>query len=132
MLTRGTEKSIPLTYLYPEFAARSLGAYVEHIDARQQEIHDLVRRNTHQTQLRQKLKNGRAIRANAYIVEDPVWVFCRYVPQKRSPKLFKAWFGPHKVFHVLQDGRMAGSHQMFFSHQGDATGWKRGCALSAV
>ena len=71
MLTRGTEKAIPLTYLYPEFAARSFeshGAYVEHILARQQEIHDLVRRNTHQAQQRQKLKYDRAIRANAYNV----------------------------------------------------------------
>ena len=109
MLTRGTEKAIPLTFLYPEFAARSFeshGAYVEHILARQQEIHDLVRRNKHQAQLRQKLKYGRAIRANAYKVGDPVWVFCRYVPQKGSPKLMKAWRGPHKVVHVLQDGRV--------------------------
>ena len=53
MLTRGTEKAIPLTYLYP-------------VLARQQEIHDLVRRNTHQAQLRQKLKYDRAIRAKAY------------------------------------------------------------------
>ena len=55
---------------------------MEHILARQQEIHDLVRRNTHQAQQRQKLKYDRAIRANAYNVGDPVWVFCRYVPQK--------------------------------------------------
>ena len=68
MLTRGTEKAIPLTYLYPECAARSFeshGAYVEHIIARQQEIHDLVRRKTHQLYLRQKLRYGRAIRMNA-------------------------------------------------------------------
>ena len=109
MLTRGIEKAIPLTFLYPVFAARSFkshGAYVEHILARQQEIHDLVRRNTHQAQLRQKLKYDRAIRANAYNVGDPGWTFCRYVPQKRSPKLMKAWRGPHKVDHVLQDGRV--------------------------
>ena len=59
MLTRRTEKTIPLTFLYPEFAARSFelhGAYVEHILARQLEIYDLARRNTHQAQLRQKLK----------------------------------------------------------------------------
>ena len=109
MLTRGTKKAIPLTYLYPEFAARSFethGAYVEHILARKQEILDLVRRNTHQAQQRQKLKYDRAIRANAYNVGDPVWVFCRYVPQKGSPKLMRAWRGPHKVVHVLQDGRV--------------------------
>ena len=109
MLTRGTEKAIALTYLYPEFAARSFelhGAYVEHILARQQEIHDLVRRNTHQAQQRQKLKYDRAIRANAYNVGDPVWVSCHYVPQKGSAKLMKAWRGPHNVVHVLQDGRV--------------------------
>ena len=109
MLTRGTEKAIPLTYLYPEFAARSFeshGAYVQDILARQQEIHDLVQRNTHQAQLRQKLKYDRVICANAYNVGDPVWVFCRHVPRKRSPELLKAWHGPHKVFHILQDGRV--------------------------
>ena len=65
MLTRGIEKAIPLTFLYPEFAARSFelhGAFVKHILARQQEIHDLVRRNTHQAQLRQKLMYDCAIR----------------------------------------------------------------------
>ena len=109
MLTRGTEKAIPLTFLYPEFAARSFeshGAYVQHILARQQGIHDLVRRNTHQAQLRQKLKFDRAFRANAYYVGDPVWVFCRYVPQKGSPKLMKARRGPRNIVHVLQDGRV--------------------------
>ena len=56
MLARGIENAIPLTYLYAEFAARSFlshGAYVEHLLARQQEIQDLVRRNTHQAQQRQ-------------------------------------------------------------------------------
>ena len=55
ILTRGTEKAIPLTYIYPEFATQSFpthDAYVDHVLARQQEIHDLVRRNTHQAQLR--------------------------------------------------------------------------------
>ena len=38
MLTRGTEKAIPLTYLYSEVATHSfatLGAYVDHVLARQ-------------------------------------------------------------------------------------------------
>ena len=73
MLTRGTEKAIFLLYLYPELAARSFEShvdYVEHILARQKEIHDLVRKSTHQSQLRQKLKSYRAIRANAYNVGD--------------------------------------------------------------
>ena len=105
MLTRGLEKAIPLTYLYPEFATQSFpthDAYVDHVLARQQEFHDLVRRNTHQAQLRQKLKYDRAIRAKAYAVG----VFCRYVPQKGSTKLMRAWCGPHRVVHTLQDGRV--------------------------
>ena len=74
--------------------------------ARQQEIHDLVRRNTHQAQLRQKLKYDRAIQARVYQPGELVWVFCRYVPQKGSPKLMRAWRGPHKVVQVFQDGRV--------------------------
>ena len=35
-----------------------------------------------------------------------MWVFCRYVPQKGSPKLMRAWRGPHKVVQVFQDGRV--------------------------
>ena len=75
MLTRGTEKAIPLTYLYHEFATQSFpthDAYVDHVLARQQAIHGLVRRNTHQSQLRQKLKYDRAIRAKAYAKGDLV------------------------------------------------------------
>ena len=109
MLTRGTEKAIPLTCLYPEFATYSFpthDAYVDHVLARQQEIHDLVRKNTHQAQLRQKLKYDRAIQTKAYSKGDLVWVFCRYVPQKGSPKLMRAWRDPHRIVHTLQDGRV--------------------------
>ena len=109
MLTRGIEKAIPLASLYPEFAAKSFDtheAYVDHVLARQQEIHDLVRHNTHQAQLRQKLKYDRAIRARAYQPGELVWVFCRYVPQKGSPKLMRAWRGPHKVVQVFQEERV--------------------------
>ena len=74
--------------------------------ARQQEIHDLVRRNTHQAQLRQKLKYDHAIQARAYQPGELVWVFCRYVPQKGSPELMRAWRGPHKIVQVFQDGRV--------------------------
>ena len=109
IITRGVEKAIPLTFLYPEFATCSFEsheAYVDHVLARQQEIHNLVRRNTHQAQLRQKLKYDRAIQARAYQSGDLVCVFCRYVPQKGSPKLMRTWRGPHKVVQLLQDGRV--------------------------
>ena len=47
MLHHGAEKSIPLSFIYPEFAARGFDSkeeFVEHLLARQQEIHELVRR----------------------------------------------------------------------------------------
>ena len=109
MFTRCSEKAILLTYLYPEFTARSSEThevYVEHVLARQQEIHDLVRRNTHQAQLRQKLKYDRAIQAKTYLSGELVWVLCRYVPQKGSPKIMRAWRGAHRIVHVLHDGRV--------------------------
>ena len=96
MLTRGMEKAIPLAFLYPEFATLSFEsheAYVDHVIPRQQEYHDL-------------LKYDRDIRAKAYEVGEPVWVYCRYIPQKGSPKLMRAWRGPHKVARVLLEGRV--------------------------
>ena len=87
MLTRGVEKAIPLTFLYPEFATRSFElheAYVDHVLARQQKIHDLVRRITHQAQQRQKLNFDRAIQAQAYQPGNLVWVFCRFAAKRLS------------------------------------------------
>ena len=98
MLTTGMEKPIPLNFLYPEFATQSFEsheAFVDHFLARQKEIHDLVRRNAHQAQQRQKLKYDWVIHAQAYEVDEPVWIFCQYIPMKSSPKLMRAWRGPH-------------------------------------
>ena len=108
MLTRGTEKTISLTYLYHEFATQPFEtheAYVNHVLARQKEMNDLVRQ-THQAQMRLKLKYDRAIPAKAYQIGELLWVFCRYVPQKGSPKLMRVWRGPHRAAHNLQDGRV--------------------------
>ena len=79
---------------------------MEHLLARQQEIHELVRRNTHQAQLRQKLKFDRHLKAKAHAVGDAVWVFCHIIPKGGTRKLIRAWRGPHKVTNVLQDGRL--------------------------
>ena len=70
MLQHGAEKSIPLSFIYPEFAARGFDSkeeFAEHLLARQQEIHELIRRNTHQAQLRQKLKFDRHLKAKAHM-----------------------------------------------------------------
>ena len=83
MLTHGIEKSIPLSFLHPEFATNNFEThqqFVQHLVAGQREIHDLVRRNTHQAQLRQKKQFDKGVKANAYSVGDDVWVFCHDIP----------------------------------------------------
>ena len=108
MLQQGAEKSIPLSFINPEFAAREFESkeeFVEHLLARQQEIHEL-RRNTHQAQVRQKQKFDRHLKAKAHAVGDAVWVFGHIIPKGGTLTLLRAWRGPHKLTDVLQDGRL--------------------------
>ena len=109
MLQHGAEKSIPLSFKYPEFAARECEAkedFAEHLLARQQEIHELVRRNTHQAQIQQKRNFDRHLKAKARAVGDAVGVSCHIITKSGTRKLFRVWRGPHKVTDVLQDGRL--------------------------
>ena len=109
MLQNRAEKSIPLSFIYPKFAARGFDSkeeFVEHLLARQQENHELVRRNTHQAELRQKLQFDRHLKAKGHAVGDAVWLFCHIIPKGDTRKLIRAWRGPHKVTDVLQDGRL--------------------------
>ena len=109
MLQHGAEKSTPLSFNSPEFAVRGFDSreeFVEYLLARQQNIHELVRRNTHQAQLRQKLIFDCHLKAKAHAVGDAVWVFCHIIPKGGTRKLIRLWRGPHKVTGVLQDGRL--------------------------
>ena len=109
MLQHGAEKNIPLSFIYPDFAARvfeSKEEFVEHLHARQQEIHELVRRDLHQAQVRRKLKFDRHLKAKAHAVGDAVWVFCHITAKGGTRKFLRAWRGPHKVTVELQDGRL--------------------------
>ena len=109
MHQHGAEKSVPTLFIYPQFAARGVDSkeeFVEHLSARQQEIHELVRSNTHQAQLREKLKFDHHLKAKAHAVSDAGWVFCHIIPKGSTRKLIRAWRGPHKVTDVLQDGRL--------------------------
>ena len=75
MLTHGIDKSMPLSFLYPEFATTNFDyheQFVQHLVARQSEIHDLVRRNTHQAQLQQEEQYDNRVKAKAYAVGDAV------------------------------------------------------------
>ena len=89
MLQHGAEKSIPLSFIYPEFAAREFESkeeFVEHLLARQQEFHELVRLSTHQAQVRQKQKFDRHLKAKDHAVDDAVWFFLSYNPQGWYPQ----------------------------------------------
>ena len=69
MLQHGAEKSIPLSLIYPEFTARGFefeDEFIEHLIARQQEIHELVRRNTHHAQLRRRQNFIKHLEAKAH------------------------------------------------------------------
>ena len=108
MLMTGKEKSIPLSYVYPEFAKEpfeSHQAYVNALMKRQQEIHELVRRNTHQAQMRQKKAFDRKVKGKAFQVGDLVWVFCQVLPKGGTNKMLKGWRGPYRITEVYQEGR---------------------------
>ena len=109
MLQHGAEKAIPLSFIYPELAEREFESkeeIEEHLLSRQQEIHELVRRNTRQAQVRQKQKSDRHLGAKAHAVGDAVWVFGHIIPKGDTRKLLRAWRGPYKITDVLPDGRL--------------------------
>ena len=79
MLT-GHEKSLSLTFFYPEYEGKKTSpqVYVRDVIRRQQELNDLCRRNTQQAQARQRKRfDKKAAGAKAYSVGDYVWVFHR-------------------------------------------------------
>ena len=89
MLQHGAEKSIPLSFIYPEFAARQFESneeFVDHLLARRQELYEFVRRNTHQEQVRQKQKFDRHLKAKAHALDDAVWVFLSHNSKKWYPQ----------------------------------------------
>ena len=56
MMLTGHEKSLPLTFFYPEYEGKKTSpqVYVRDVIRRQQELNDLCRRNTQQAQARQR------------------------------------------------------------------------------
>ena len=120
LLLTGQEKSIPLSFLYPEFGVEEFedqSSYLKSVVQRLQEIHELVRRNMHQAQLRQKRQFDRGVRGKPFQVDELVWVFCRVIPKGGSAKLLRGWRGPYKVVEVLQEGRLyvlSSGHKVHF------------------
>ena len=85
MMLTGHEKSLPLTFFYPEYEGKKTSpqVYVRDVIRRQQELNDLCRRNTQQAQARQRKRfDKKAAGAKAYSVGDYVWVFQNVIPPK--------------------------------------------------
>ena len=104
MMLTGHEKSLPLTFFYPEYEGKKTSpqVYVRDVIRRQQELNDLCRRNTQQAQARQRKKfDKKAAGAKAYSVGDYVWVF----QNERDEKAPKKWRGPFMITEVHQEGR---------------------------
>ena len=107
MLT-GHEKSLPLTFFYPEYEGKKTSpqVYVRDVIRRQQELNDLCRRNTQQAQAWQRKRiDEKAAGAKAYSVGDYVWIFQNVLPPRGTKKLLKKWRGPFMITEVHQKGR---------------------------
>ena len=108
MMLTGHEKSLPLTFFYPEYEGKKTSpqVYVRDVIRRQQELNDLCRRNTQQAQARQRKRfDKKAAGAKAYSVGDYVWVFQNVIPPRGTKKLLKKWRGPFMITEVHQEGR---------------------------
>ena len=108
MMLTGHEKSLPLTFFYPEYEGKKTSpqVYVSDVIRRQQELNDLFRRNTQQAQVRQRKRfDKKAAGPKAYSVGDYVWVFQNVIPPKGTKKLLKKWRWPFMITEVHQEGR---------------------------
>ena len=108
MMLTGRERSMPLTFFYPEYEGKrtSPQAYVKEAIKRQQELNELCRRNTAQAQMRQRRKyDEKILQAKPYEVGQYVWVFQNVIPPKGTKKLLKKWRGPFMITEVHQQGR---------------------------
>ena len=92
MMLTGHEKSLPLTFFFPEYEGKKTSpqVYVRDVIRRQQELNDLCRRNTQQAQARQRKRfDKKAAGAKTYSAGDYVWVFQNVIPPKGKKKLLK-------------------------------------------
>ena len=92
MMLTGHEKSLPLTFFYPEYEGKKTSpqVYVRDVIRRQEELNDLCRRNTQQAQAGQRKRiDKKAAGAKSYSVGDYVWVFQNVIPPKGTKKLLK-------------------------------------------
>ena len=104
MMLTGHEKSLPLTFFYPEYEGKKTSpqVYVQDVIRRQHELNDLCRQNTQQAQARQRKRfDKKAAGAKAYSVGDYVWDFSERYTTERDEK------APKKMEGTLHDYRGA-------------------------
>ena len=93
----GQEKSLPLTFFYPEYEGKKTSpqVYVRAVIRCQQELNDYCRRNTQQAKARQRKRfDKKAAGLKVYSVGDHVWVFQNFIPPKGMKKLLKSGGDP--------------------------------------
>ena len=79
--------------------------YLDEAVRRQQELNELCRTNTAQTQMRQQKYDEKTLQAKPYAVGQYVWVFQNAIPPKGTKNLLKKWRGPFMITEVHQQGR---------------------------
>ena len=97
MMLTGHEKSLTLTFFYPEYEGNKTSpqVYVRDVIRRQQELNDLCRRNTQQARARQRKRfDKKSAGAKDSSVGDNVWVFQNVIPPKGTKKLLKIGVNP--------------------------------------
>ena len=102
MMLTGHEKSLPLTFFYPEYEGKKTSpqVYVRDVIRRQQELNDFCSWNTKQAQARKRKRfDKKAAGLKTYSVGDYVWVFQNVKP----PKGTKKWRVPFMITEVHQE-----------------------------
>ena len=108
MMLTGRERAMPLTFFYPEYEGKKTPpqAYVEGAVRRHQALNALCRRNTAQTQMRQRKKyDEKILQAKPYAMGQYVWVFQNVIHPKGAKKELNKWRGPLMITEVHQQGR---------------------------
>ena len=107
MMLTGHEKSLPLTFFYPEYEGKKTPpqVYIRDMIRCQQELNEMYIWNTQQAQARQRRRfDKKAAGTKAYSVGEYVWVFQNVITPKGTKNLLKNCRGPFMITEVRQEG----------------------------
>ena len=108
MMLTGHEKSLPLTFFYPEYEGKKTSpqVYVRDVIIGQQELNDLCRRNTQQAQARQRKKNRQESSWCKSLLGGRLRMgISERCTTKGTKKLLKKCREPFMITEVHQEGR---------------------------